>query len=237
MSPLLAVLAGWLLLSSPLMAEDMFVYLPGAHTVVHFAGGDVLEGGLSKIDENAITLATDKGLRVIPLPLVQEIEVDGKVVALDEVSKAAEAWRATQRARVEVSPRPWIPATASALWAGAGYAVLHEPRSALAYSIVELGLLGAGGWMLHVEEYGNAIIAGVLDVFLHGYTATEVAREARWRRRTLGIAIIPCGRGAWSASIRLGAPGVTETAPTFHAGRAESFLTQPADSCIGGLDR
>lgn len=162
------------------------------------AGGEV-SGYFYACEERALVLTADGERRTVQLNLVDAAWRNGEPLAVDALLAEAElcyAARLAEATRPDLwRPPPLAVGAASAVWPGAGHALLGDWGTALGYSIVELGLLGAASyWLFYQEQPGPILPIIALDLVFRTYAVVDSSRAAR-RRRQLVLSPMTGGEG------------------------------------------
>ncbi|MCB9791835.1 MAG: hypothetical protein H6741_03825 [Alphaproteobacteria bacterium] len=165
------------------------------------AGGEV-RGYFYACHEGALSLTSDGALTRVNLSLVEAAQVDGAAMPLDLLRAEVEACY-EERIRAATDPNvrrppPLAVGAASALWPGAGHAMLGDWGTALGYSLVELGLIGAASyWLIGQDQPGPIIPIIALDLVFRTYSVADSSREARRRRQVALTPMSGGGAGLW----------------------------------------
>ncbi|MCB9758846.1 MAG: hypothetical protein H6739_03325 [Alphaproteobacteria bacterium] len=151
------------------------------------AGGEV-EGWFLATDGVSIRLTTRNEIVEIPVALVESAWLNGQPLPLsaldDELSQAAAV--VEQRAQdlaLDPAPPVWLVAGGSALWPGAGHAMMGDWGSFAGYTAIELVFLGTMSyWLFYRETPGPVLPILALDVIFRAYAVGDATRAARRRR-------------------------------------------------------
>ena len=145
-------------------------------------GGQTVEGWFYRATPSSVVLSGGNRFTEVPLGVIVGATVNGSpwTVAVFSAEVERSVPNVPERAP---RPAPWVAGAGSALWAGAGQAMIHDWRGAAAWSAVEVGLLGAGALAIH-EDAGFGVLIPIigLDLLFKGTSARDAARRARARR-------------------------------------------------------
>jgi len=192
----------------------------GDEVRVELRGGGELSGYALTASETALELSNAQGHVEVPTALVSRAWVEGVELDPSRYRQDVEAFHAAQLAARSAeglrTPPVLVVGAASAIWPGTGHLLLGQPREFLAYSAVELALLGIGAyWVLGPQLLGPLIPLAFLDIGFRAYAVAETTREARKRRAFVSLAPRPAGGAviqiAWGGAVS--SPYLTGMAP------------------------
>jgi len=167
----------------------------GVELVVALLGGEVFKGAFVMANDEQLELSAEQGRRVLPLGTVQSIDVAGERWTVSQFSAAVDAWSRQLVEESIATPPPVLVGALSLVWAGAGPLALGDHKGFLAYSAIELALVGAGVAMVAQGETAQLIPLVFLDGIFHAWAIGDSVREATRRRRRLRarLALLPSG--------------------------------------------
>lgn len=149
------------------------------------AGGEVA-GTLVSWDNERVRVLGAGGMVEVPLALVAQAELGGRTLSGPELR--VELGPSPGASAAPVGPAPAVVGAASALWPGAGQALLRERGAALGYVVVDALLVGGAVYMLAREQNPVGALPFIgLDLVIRGYAAAEAVEEARRRRAPNGL--------------------------------------------------
>ncbi len=160
-------------------------------TVELIAGGEV-QGYPVGGDEDGLTVTWDNRRTTVPWELVDSVQVNGEFVPVPVVKTELLEFAQPQALSELWAPPPLAVGAASLIWPGAGHLLLGDRRSFLAYSGLELALIGVAAWEVHYNEsLGPLIPLVALDLVFRVYSAVEATDEARERRTAVRLSPPP----------------------------------------------
>ena len=173
---------------------------------VEVIGGQHYVGAFAGLLDEKLQVSTHDGVVEVPLPVVVAVLVEGVSYAPEPFLLGVQRWGQELVEQAVRVPRPALVACSSALWAGAGPALLGDWKGFAAYSLLEVSFLGAGAVMIVNEQYGPLLPLAALEGLLHVWAAGDSVRESKRRRARAELALLPTlvpGEGS-SATLGLG---------------------------------
>lgn len=178
-----------LLLSAMLMTQAHAFEAADQLSFELSAGGQV-EGWYLTHTAASVTVTSDNEVHLVPVALVEQATLNGEALGL-EALRAELAVPVAVVASPEVlrTPAPLLVGVGSALWPGAGHAMLGDWGSFLGYTGVELVLIGGASYLVFVAENPAATIPIVaVDLVFRTYAVVESSTLANKRRSRLSFA-------------------------------------------------
>ena len=159
--------------------------------VLSIQGGPEVQGWFYSVDEHTLVVSGDNRFTSIPLDSIRAVQRNEEPMALEEFQSEVLTILAAledERADPPPHPHPFVVASLSMLWAGAGHAVLGEWTEVKGYAVAEGVILGAAVYNIYRRSSAGVLISlAALDLLFKGYSAGEAVYLVRARRARLGI--------------------------------------------------
>jgi hypothetical protein len=128
-----------------------------------------------------LRVRSQEGTVDVPIALIVWCRWGEHLISGDQIPVALERWGSEVRTRYPHPPAPHWTGLASAVYPGAGHALLGDWRSAGRYGLLEAVFLGTTVFLVLTAQAGAVLPVAALDMTLRAVTVAETVREARRR--------------------------------------------------------